>query len=352
MSQVTQITIDNVAFGTFRSNLNDTLNALNSMHSGTSRPASATTGTIWLDTTNAGSNSLTIKFFDGTDDITVADIDTSANTINFIDSTVTTELLSDLSPQLGGMLDVNGNAIGNGTEELIKFSETASAVNEITVTNSATGNAPEISATGDDTDIDLKLTPKGSGNLNLDGLIFPNADGTTGQFLKTDGSGNLSFDNAGGITEADMWRVTANFTNAGNGVDEDTTSNWERADTADFEKIGTGLTESSGIFSFPSTGKYLINAQVSYYPAGANSGISLKINITTDNSSYSTRGHALSGAAGADRPESISTSYIVDVTNTSNVKFKIVTNGATNVTWQGDSNKQYFCFTCIRLGDT
>lgn len=198
MSQVTQITIDNVAFGTFRSNLNDTLNALNSMHSGTSRPASATTGTIWLDTTNAGSNSLTIKFFDGTDDITVADVDTLANTINFIDSTVSTELLTDLSPQLGGMLDVNGNDIGNGTEELIKFSETASAVNEITVTNSATGNAPEISATGDDTNIDLKLTPKGTGNLNLDGLKFPNSDGTTGQFLKTDGSGNLSFDTAGG----------------------------------------------------------------------------------------------------------------------------------------------------------
>ncbi len=126
MSQVTQITIDNVAFGTFRSNLNDTLNALNSMHSGTSRPASATTGTIWLDTTNAGSNSLTIKFFDGTDDITVADVDTSANTINFIDSTVSTELLTDTTPQLGGVLDTNGNNIefgdSSGAEvERLKF---------------------------------------------------------------------------------------------------------------------------------------------------------------------------------------------------------------------------------------
>jgi hypothetical protein len=61
-----------------------------------------------------------------------------------------------VTPQLGGMLDVNGQAIGDGTLELVKFAETASAVNEITVTNAATTAAPEISATGDDTDIDLK----------------------------------------------------------------------------------------------------------------------------------------------------------------------------------------------------
>jgi hypothetical protein len=91
------------------------------------------------------------------------------------------------------MLDVNGQSIGDGTLELVKFAETASAVNEITVTNSATGNAPEIAATGDDTNIDLKLTPKGTGKLNLDGIKFPNADGTANQFLKTDGSGALSF---------------------------------------------------------------------------------------------------------------------------------------------------------------
>jgi hypothetical protein len=42
----------------------------------------------------------------------------------------------------------------DGTLELVKFAETASAVNEITVTNAATTDAPEISATGDDTDID------------------------------------------------------------------------------------------------------------------------------------------------------------------------------------------------------
>lgn len=54
--------------------------------------------------------------------------------------------------------DANGN-------EVIKTPATASAVNEVTVTNSATGNAVQVSATGDDTNIDLKLVAKGTGAI-------------------------------------------------------------------------------------------------------------------------------------------------------------------------------------------
>ena len=60
------------------------------------------------------------------------------------------------------ILDANGN-------ELIRFAYVASAVNEVTVTNSVTGSAPSISATGGDTDINLTLIPKGTGVLNLSG---------------------------------------------------------------------------------------------------------------------------------------------------------------------------------------
>tara|TARA_R100001440_G_scaffold4448_1_gene10134 strand:- start:1999 stop:3756 length:1758 start_codon:yes stop_codon:yes gene_type:complete len=80
---------------------------------------------------------------------------------------VTTDLVGDGSPQLGGMLDVNGNAIGDGTLEIIKFTETGSAVNEITIANAATGGHPLIQASGDDTNIDLKLDGKGSGVVNV-----------------------------------------------------------------------------------------------------------------------------------------------------------------------------------------
>jgi hypothetical protein len=116
------------------------------------------------------------------------------------------------------MLDVNGQSIGDGTLELVKFAETASAVNELTITNSATGNAPEIAATGDDTNIDLKLTPKGTGKLNLDGIKFPNADGSSGQALTTDGSGVLSFStiSADGTADWDTSVKTTGFTATAN----------------------------------------------------------------------------------------------------------------------------------------
>jgi hypothetical protein len=135
-----------------------------------------------------------------------------------------TDLVQDTTPQLGGMLDVNGQAIGDGTLELVKFAETASAVNEITVTNAATTAAPEISATGDDTDIDLKLTPKGAGKLNLDGIKFPNADGTANQILKTDGSGVLSFTDAFTGIAWQSVQTTGFTASAGNAYPCNTTS--------------------------------------------------------------------------------------------------------------------------------
>lgn len=65
--------------------------------------------------------------------------------------------------QLGyhkSLTDTNGN-------EWIKQTATASAVNEFTVANAATGNGPTMSATGGDTDIDINITPKGAGDVNL-----------------------------------------------------------------------------------------------------------------------------------------------------------------------------------------
>ena len=200
--------IANQGFPAFRSDLNSALSAINSSQSGTSRPSGAVAGTVWLDTTNA--TNPTLKFYDGADDISLAQFDYSANTVNWLDSTVATDLINDTTPQLGGQLDVNGFALGDGTLELLKFIETASAVNEVTITNAATGNAPEISSTGDDTNVDIKITPKGSGNVVLDGIKFPNADGTTDQVLKTDGAGNLSF---GEVTGGESWQAvkTGNF---------------------------------------------------------------------------------------------------------------------------------------------
>ena len=90
------------------------------------------------------------------------------------------DISGDTTPQLGGNLDTNSHNIliddahfiadENGNEQII-FQTTASAVNQFDVTNAATGNAPELSATGGDTNISLKITPKGSGQVVLDGNV-------------------------------------------------------------------------------------------------------------------------------------------------------------------------------------
>ena len=181
MAQVSDVSLANQGFSAFRTELNNILAALNSMHSGTSRPSSATTGTIWLDTTNSGSNSLEIKFYDGSDDISFATVDTSANTINFIDSTVSFDIVSDTSPQLGGDLDTNSSNIkiddahglfdDDNNEQLI-FQKTASAVNYAELTNAATGNNVGISANGSDTNVGLEFSTKGTGAIKFNDLAY------------------------------------------------------------------------------------------------------------------------------------------------------------------------------------
>ncbi len=84
-------------------------------------------------------------------------------------------VVDDTSPQLGGDLDVNGKSIGDGTNELLTFTETASAVNHINITNAVTGSGSTISAAGDDANIDLNLSGKGTGVPKIGGNAILNA---------------------------------------------------------------------------------------------------------------------------------------------------------------------------------
>jgi len=112
--------IQNQSFPSFRSDLNATLEAINTSNSGTSRPTSAVAGTVWLDTTSA--TTPTLKFYDGADDISLATLDYSANTVNWLDNSVSFDIVNDVTPQLGGDLDVNGNEFVSTSNGDIVFS--------------------------------------------------------------------------------------------------------------------------------------------------------------------------------------------------------------------------------------
>ncbi len=93
-------------------------------------------------------------------------------------------VVEDTSPQLGANLDTNSHNIliddahfiadENGNEQII-FQTTSSAVNQFDVANAATGSPPKLSATGDDSNIDLDLEAKGTGHVTIRGNTNPGA---------------------------------------------------------------------------------------------------------------------------------------------------------------------------------
>jgi hypothetical protein len=167
---------------------------------------------IVADSTTRAGFTLTIKTVSGTG-VTIPAGKTVlvySDGTNVVDVFFLRDVVEDTTPQLGGNLDANGNNIlidstnfigdENGNEQ-IKFATTASAVNEISVTNAATGNAPALTATGGDTNIDLSITPKGVGRVVLGaGAIQQVTEKAT--VAATAASGTINFD---AITQAVLY---------------------------------------------------------------------------------------------------------------------------------------------------
>ena len=130
------------------------------------------------------------------------------------------DVVDDTSPQLGGDLDVNGNdivstsnanidIIPNGTGDVNLGADTVQIGDnnaDATLTTQGTGDLTLNTNGGtnsgaiviqDGANNNITITPNGSGNIVLDGLSFPNADGSADQALITNGSGTLSFGSAG-----------------------------------------------------------------------------------------------------------------------------------------------------------
>ena len=107
--------------------------------------------------------------------------------------------------------------------------------------------------------------------------------GTTGQFLKFTGTTTVaSAAVVTGLEEADGWQVTSGFSGAANPI----TSNWSRNNLRSTGgKVGTGMTQSSGVFSFPSTGLYFITFIRNYYNNANAANVHANIAITSDNGS-------------------------------------------------------------------
>ena len=195
--------------------------------------------------------------------------------------------------------------------------------------------------------------PALTGTDSNTGITFPAAD--TIKFA-TGGVERMSITNSGisgisaGITMADQWRITTTFQVSSFAF---ITSNWERNDTTGYGKIGTGMSESSGEFSFPSTGIYLVRMVISWYADGGGVNYNrLSIQTTTNNSSYSSASFVYSGVESSSQYNNMMAEILFDVTDVSTHKVSFHSAAATTISYDGSSSSNRTSATFIRLGDT
>jgi hypothetical protein len=153
---------------------------------------------------------------------------------------------------------------------------------------------------------------------------------------------------ANGITEVDFFFLPSDITS--NGI----LTSLTRATTG-FDKIGTGMTQSSGVFTFPSTGLYEIRFQGEMDSTDGDSFFAIAIFATIDNSNYIqyTRARGGSTDSGGDTRLTTSCSILFDVTNTSTHKVKFDLDSLASGTLIGGSAPLYKTNVIFkRLGDT
>jgi len=150
------------------------------------------------------------------------------------------------------------------------------------------------------------------------------------------------------IQEFDMWRVNADFTASS----ADITANWERADT-NFEKVGDGLTQSSGIFTFPSNGKWLVGFSIYSWNAGEVDYIGGKILVSNNSGgSYDIRTEALTSHSADTMSANAYTITCLDIVDASAMPMKFQTVAPSTSSFNGHTDQQRTGFWTMKVGDT
>ena len=234
------------------------------------------------------------------------------------------------------------NATAYAVDDLVVFTD-GSVTSTYICTTASTGNNP---SSGGTAHANWAYVAKGVADP------IPSQSGQSGKFLTTNGSA-LSFGNAG-ITQADQWYVNADFTGT---VDPITIVS---RFTTGGSYIGSGMSVSSGVFTFPTTGYWLVSyqARVSRVDAGYQSRYQyITIKSTTDNFSSSDvlalgEGGFFDNYNAGYRYHGAYCSGIFDCTNTGTHKVRFATdvqdNANNGVRW----HTPYMRMTFIKLADT
>ena len=189
--------------------------------------------------------------------------------------------------------------------------------------------------------------------------------GASADAITMDASGNVTFPaNAtcsgtatgfgGGITEIDYWRLTSNF--QGNAYHIQ--NNWERADSQLEDKKGTGMSESSGLFTFPSTGYYYVEFNLTGYRGAGSTvyNITQYIRTTTSGDTSSGTDYNLSNntsmySESGNSHYTQSARMIVKCSNTSNDKVFFGVQAEQYIYIQGNTSESFTYAVFIKLAD-
>ena len=208
-------------------------------------------------------------------------------------------------------------------------------------------------------------TPTNNPSSNIT-FKLPQADGSAGQVLKTDGSGNLSWytipADTNGLTAAQQWHLTANGNVSGNtdNVLPTDSGTWEKQSqaTSHAGTLGSDMTyDGSGVFAFPVTGIWKIEFYGYWGISASDSDHNLRsyIQTTINNSSFSNVQEQVQSI----KSDSTYTyqgwfqTFVFDVTNTSNCKVRFILNpSGSNCYYKASNSPPQTGATFIRLGDT
>ena len=287
--------------------------------------------------------------FDGSSSYTL-----QKNSVNFIPSSANTLLLSIDGIVQAGNFTVSGSTIDFGTA--VAGTSTCNfvlhyGVGLITAPSDGTVTTAKLAD-------DAVTAAKINNDIISGTTALTSEPADTDEFLVSD-AGTLkridySLIKGGGITMIDNWRLTTSFqTGDANPI----SSNLERNDTSApaFGYYGSQMSVSSGIWTFPSTGIYRIDATAQFYYNGDNQYNGVEISATANNSSYTAIGVNYNHIKNVSNPTYSQTviNCMLDITDITNqkVKFRIVNqNSATTVVGESTYDTTYFRFT--RLGDT
>ena len=172
--------------------------------------------------------------------------------------------------------------------------------------------------------------------------------------MVTNGSGALLFASLG-VTMADQWMLTSSFSPGG--AVSIVTSGWGRVSRAGYGSIGSAMTESSGVFTYPQTGIYFVEYTAQLISTSAQRYLGQRIQTTHNNSSYSHATDVLThiGITNSFGAYAQATSSVIqDVQDVTQDKVRFCVSAFTpgDTTLQGDSSRAATHVTFIRLGDT